>query len=153
MLRKRFNSSDYRTRNAQNYCMPKRLQLYEPSFVPTVIHEWNLLPSGVRQIDSIRTFKEKISVNNEDIVTSNSAPLLITYDDILKLFTRDFDPTVHPIMINIDVIIINSSLCSCGKPEDTYHHFFKCVHEDIRNALFNEIFQRGIVPFPIILPV
>lgn len=101
MLRKRFNSSDYRTRNAQNYCMPKRLQLYEPSFVPTVIHEWNLLPSGVRQIDSIRTFKEKISVNNEDIVTSNSAPLLITYDDILKLFTRDFDPTVHPIMINI----------------------------------------------------
>lgn len=57
---KRFNLSNYLTKNAQHYCISKRrIQVFKSSFVPTVIHDWNALPLDVRQIDSFRTFKEK----------------------------------------------------------------------------------------------
>lgn len=54
----------------------------------------------------------------------------------------------HNCGLNYDLyrcIIMNNSLYSCGKAEDTFHKIcFTCVkHADGRNALFNEIFQIG----------
>ena len=51
----------------------------------------------------------------------------------------------HNCVLNIDLFrcnIIDSPLCSCGKPEDTYHYFFNCNKYAIqRNELFNSIFR------------
>lgn len=47
---------------------------------------------------SILTFKEKISINNDNIVTSNTAQLLFTYGDhgdMLILIIQDSNTTVH----------------------------------------------------------
>lgn len=69
---KRATVSNYTTRNAQNYSIPKcRLELYKSSFVPTVVDKWNTLSTDVRETDSVRICKEKIhvSVKNENVLT------------------------------------------------------------------------------------
>ena len=59
--KKRTNTSIYNTRNSENYSIPKcRLQLYNCSFIPTVVNEWNALSVDTGQSDSIRIFKKQI---------------------------------------------------------------------------------------------
>lgn len=74
---KRATVSNYTTRNAQNYSIPKcRLELYKSSFVLTVVDKWNTLSTDVRETDSVRIFKEKIhvSVKNENVLTCRTRP-------------------------------------------------------------------------------
>ena len=140
---KRSVISNYSTRNTLNYCLPKcRLQLYKSSFIPTVVSEWNALPLDVRQSDSIRIFKGKLTVNS-NLVCDKSRPdfyvLGDRYTNIVHTKLR------HKFALNSDLFrckIIDSPLCSCGRLEDTYHYFFTCTkYTTARNDLFNEIFR------------
>lgn len=143
---KRVNASNYFTRNAQNYSIPKcRLQLYKSSFVPTVVNEWNALSKDVRESDSIRIFKEKIHVSiiNQNDITCRTKPDFFTYGD--RFFNIIHTRLRHNCVLNSDLFrcnIINSPLCSCGKLEDTYHYFFTCnKYKEARNVMLNEIFN------------
>ena len=58
----RSHSSNYVTRNFQDYSTPKcRLQIYKNSFVPRVIQEWNSLPLETRQSETLSNFVKCIS--------------------------------------------------------------------------------------------
>ena len=132
-------TSSYNTRNTLNYNVPKcKLQTYKNSFVPTVINEWNSLPTDIKTSESIGSFMKK--VNN---TKQNSPPVYFACGNrrLNILHTR----LRHNCILNKDLFrcnIINSPLCTCGKIEDEYHYFFTCPRYNVaRNVLFNNIFS------------
>ena len=109
------------------------LNLFEPHLA---------LPLDVRQSDSIRIFKGKLTVNS-NLVCDKSRPdfyvLGERYTNIVHTKLR------HNCAPNSDLFrckIIDSPFCSCGRLEDTYHYFFICTkYTTARNDLFHEIFR------------
>jgi hypothetical protein len=129
--------SSYNTRNTLNYSVPKRkLQIYKHSFVPTVINEWKSLPENIKTSESVGSFINKVKT------IQNSPPVYFVCGNrrLNILHTR----LGHNCILNKDLFrcnIINSPLCTCGKIEDEYHHFFTCPrYKDARNVLFDNIF-------------
>lgn len=57
----RSNDSAYRTRNIENYSLPRcRTELFKKSFIPDTIQLWNTLSIGVRNETSIQKFKNSL---------------------------------------------------------------------------------------------
>ena len=58
----RGNDSAYRTRNIENYTLPKcRLDAFKKSFVPSAIHLWNSVSLDIRKEISVNKFKTLLS--------------------------------------------------------------------------------------------
>ena len=134
----RSHTSNYVTRNSQDYSIPKcRLQIYENSFVPTAIQEWNALTVETRQSETLSKFMNSISN------TTKLPPLYFSFGDrrLNIIHTR----IRHHCILNKDLFrcnIIDSPLCTCGSVEDEYHYFFSCnKYRNARHELFDKIFM------------
>ena len=63
------NESRYSLRNAENLKIPHaRTTLYANSFLPSTVREWNLLPSELRNTDSLSYFKRSLNFNSFTVV-------------------------------------------------------------------------------------
>ena len=134
----RSKESMYVTRQSQNYNIPKsRLNIYKSSFVPKAIDEWNAIPLEIRQSSTLASFKNSLNT------LKPTRPLYFSHGE--RYWNIIHTRLRHNCVLNIDLFrcnIIDSPLCSCGKPEDTYHYFFNCNKYAIqRNELFNSIFR------------
>lgn len=136
----RSNDSAYRTRNIENYSLPRcRTELFKKSFIPDTIQLWNTLSIGVRNETSIQRFKNSL-YKTKNIA---KAPSFFTHGkrklNIIHTKLR------HHCILNYDlhrINIIESGNCRCGSPEDAYHFFFKCKNYTIaRNNFFLNLLQ------------
>ena len=123
---------------SQNYSIPKyRLNIYKSSFVPVAIDAWNTIPLEIRQSSSLNSFKN--SFKN----SKNAPPSYFSHGE--RYWNIVHTRLRHNCVLNKDLFrcnIIDSPLCSCGKPEDAYHFFFSCNKYSVsRNELFNVIFR------------
>ena len=58
----RSKESIYVTNQSQNHNIPKcRLNIYKSSFDPKTIHEWNVIPSEIRQSFTFGSFKNSLN--------------------------------------------------------------------------------------------
>ena len=117
----RSKESVYVTRQSQNYNIPKsRLNINKFSLSPKpqmngmlFLQKEDSLPHWVLLKNSLNTLKP-------------TCPLYFSYGE--RYWNIIHTRLRHNCVLNIDLFrcnIIDSPLCSCGKPEDTYHYFFK----------------------------
>ena len=98
--------------------------LYYESFLPSSVRAWNSLPSEVRQLESLNSFKhflnkDKVPVPKYYYTGKRKVQILHT-----RLRTRCSS-------LNLDLFIKNvsdSPMCTCGSIEDTQHFFFHCTN-------------------------
>ena len=119
------NISRYNLRNANDLQTIKTSSvLYYESFLPSSVRAWNSLPSEVRQLESLSSFKhflnkDKVPVPKYYYTGKRKVQILHT-----RLRTRCSS-------LNLDLFIKNvsdSPMCTCGSIEDTQHFFFHCTN-------------------------
>ena len=131
--------SQYRLRNTHDLQVPySRTSLYFNSFLPSVIREWNELPTDNRNAESLESFKRLLNMDKSSIpkhfyIGDRKAQVLHT-----RLRTQCSS-------LNQDLFsksIVESPLCRCGNIESTHHFFFNCpLYNNIRTTLFNSVSQ------------
>ena len=114
----------YNLKNADHYTMINcRTQLYNTSFVPSVVREWNGLPGAVKQYSSLHSFK--VFLNQDRFVV----PKYFNHGKrkIQVLHTR---LRTGCSSVNNDLYLkqlIESPSCAFGATvENTYHFLFSC---------------------------
>ena len=133
------NISCYNLRNANDLQTIKTSSvLYYEVFLPSSVRAWNSLPSEVRQLESLNTFKhflnkDKVPVPKYYYTGSTKRKVQILHT---RLRTRCSS-------LNLDLFIKNvsdSPMCTCGSIEDTQHYFFLCTNfAQQRVELINEV--------------
>ena len=133
-------ASQYRLRNSGDVGMvPSRTQLYHNSFLPSVIRDWNSLPSHVTTARSLGVFKSKLSSSKLSIpkyfyIGKRKAQILHCR---LRLNCSALNQ--HLFQKNI----VNSALCQCGDVESTDHFFIRCpLYDDLRPKLRRSLPQN-----------
>ena len=129
--------SQYNLRNTHNIqLLHARTTGYYNSFLPSVIREWNTLPSQMRNASTLDEFKsllnmDKIRTPNHFYTGDRKAQVLHT-----RLRTECS-------ALNQDLFskgVVDSPLCRCGLIENAHHFFFACPHyQTIRIDLFNSV--------------
>ena len=132
----------YRTRSAYQKDLrqfPTRTKIFESSFFPYCIKEWNNLSEELRKIKSTDQFKTKIlcfirhkensifkvrDINGIKLL--NRLRLHFSHLNEHK-FWHNFRTTTDP-------------MCSCLEPETTLHYLLRCnLYPDVRTELLNDI--------------
>ena len=112
-VRSKNNISQFRTRS----------NIFNNSFFPTTIRQWNLLPPTVRHSEDIETFKrkldkDKVKVNELFYIGSRKTNILHAK---LRMGCSQLNQDMHRIGI------ANSPACACGAQiENAFHYFFEC---------------------------
>ena len=132
------NRSQYSLRNENNYqTIACKTALYSNSFLPATIQTWNSLPEDIKNSPSLYSFKQKlkhkIEVPNFFRHGCRQGQLLLT-----RIRTNCS-------ALNNDLVCKNisqSSLCTCGAVEDSFHFFFQCRnYNEQRLELLDKISQ------------
>ena len=120
--RQHFSNHSYNTRNAQNFvsinCSSTH---YFNSFLPSCVRLWNNLPSHIRELNSIQSFKQAITCIQE-------VPKYYLdgcrQDQILhaRLRMNCSFLKYHLYLKNLEP----DPLCSCGEVESTSHYLLYC---------------------------
>ena len=128
--------SGYSLRNSNDIqTVLARTSQYYSSFLPSVVREWNSLPSDSSNSDSVQSFKQnlnvaKISVPKYFYFGDRSSQVLHTR---LRMKCSSLD---H------DLFITDTPLCRCGRDENTQYFFMICyLYRAQRNELFAAISQ------------
>ena len=111
---------NYNLRNRHDLQPPLcRLKLFERSFIPTGIRQWNMLPENLQTLPSVESFKQN-SRNKERI--------------LLYYYGKRWSSIHHARMrigcskLNYDLCnnlhVIENMSCSCGAPIENAQHFF-----------------------------
>ena len=116
--------TESRNRTHQQHLRSKVKNVYYESFLPSSVRAWNSLPSEVRQLESLNSFKhflnkDKVPVPKYYYTGKRKVQILHT-----RLRTRCSS-------LNLDLFIKNvsdSPMCTCGSIEDTQHFFFHCTN-------------------------
>ena len=113
-----------------------RTTLYQESFLPSVIRQWNALPIDVRSSPTLPIFKRCLSINIQKQPTYYSVGK--RRDQILHARLR-----LDCSSLNYDLYrksIINEPTCACGEVETTKHFFLSCpVYDELRHSLFSNL--------------
>lgn len=130
-------STRYNLRNSDNLLtIPARTTLYSNSFLPSVLREWNSLPSEARTIHTLDSFKTFLNTNKIKIgklfyYGKRRSQILHT-----RLRTKCSSLNHHLFLKNI----VESPLCRCGSIEDNFHFFFQChFYDQLRITLLNKL--------------
>ena len=131
--------SSYSLRNANDIqTVLARTSQYYSSFLPSVVREWNSLPSDSRNSDSVQSFKQNLNV------AKISVPKYFYFGDRKSqvLHTRlrtKCSSLKHDLFLKR---ITDTPLCRCGSVENTQHFFMTCyLYRAQRNELFAAISQ------------
>ncbi len=116
-------NSRYLLRNVDNVQSIRcNTTLYNDSFLPSVIIEWNNLPLEARHIDSLEGFKN-------DLAMDQLKPMPYFYSGSrlgqiyhTRLRTRSSGLNQHLYVKHI----VDIPLCICGEVEDNEHFFLHC---------------------------
>ena len=114
-----------------------RLVLFEKSFLPSVVDEWNKLPLGVRQIQNFKAFKNIVQVNkpkSKHIYYCGERNVNIQHAR-LRMQCSLLRGHLHKLHV------IDSGLCLCQQSvETTEHYFMHCVfYAKQRKTLFENL--------------
>ncbi|MES9994058.1 MAG: hypothetical protein ABW098_19070, partial [Candidatus Thiodiazotropha sp.] len=131
------NTSRYDLRNVDDLqTIHAHSQLYFDSFLPSVIREWNVLPTTVRNSTSLMSFKAQLNQNIRpppSFYCSGSRQGQIYQ---VRLRTNCSSLKLHLYSKNI----IDSPLCVCGEIEDTFHFLLECdIYSDLRRELLTSV--------------
>ena len=127
----------YRLRNVDNITNIKtRTTLYNSSFLPKTISEWNSLPVETRNATSVNIFKASLN-------SDRTRPNKLYYHGQRKqqvIHTQlrtGCSPLAHHLFTKN---IVASPDCRCGSIESTQHFFLHCpLYHNIRQVLINTI--------------
>ena len=129
--------SNYSLRNSLNiHSIATRANLYNNSFLPSVIRDWNDLPIGTRQLNTVNTFKPHINRETFPVPKyysegNHKAQVLHT-----QLCT-------HCSSLNIGLFsknITDPPLCSCGAVENVSPFFLSCPLYNVKRiSLLNDV--------------
>ena len=99
-----------------------RTSLYQESFLPSVIRQWNLLPENVKSSQTLPIFKHRISPNMQKppIYYSVGNRLGQILHSRLRLECSSLNYDLHR------KSIVESPNCACGEIETTRHFLFSC---------------------------
>ena len=120
--RQHFNNHSYNTRNAQNFvsinCSSTH---YFNSFLPSCVRLWNNLPSHIRELNSIQSFKQAITCIQEVpkyyLDGCRQGQILHARLRMNCSFLK-----YHLYLKNLEP----DPLCSCGEVESTSHYLLYC---------------------------
>ena len=135
----RGNDSAYRTRNSENYTLPKcRLDVFKKSFVPDTIHLWNSVSLDIRRETSVNKFKTLLSGLYQTCISKPPSYYSFGKRKLNIIHTK----LRHCCILNHDLYKLNivvSDKCSCGAVEDAYHFFsiVKTIQMQETNFYFN----------------
>ncbi len=123
----------YPLRNADDIPhIPCRTQMYNNSFLPSAIREWNTLPAEIRNSPSLSIFKYRMNKS-----TSKSTQLFNIgnrKDQILHARLR-----LACSSLNYDLYrksIVDSPLCSCGSQETVNHYLTVCTNYELQRQQY-----------------
>ena len=128
--------SSYPLRNYDHFVpYNARINIFQNSFFPYVVHSWNLLSSNLRNIKDISTFKGEFCKNDPKP------------NVVYSLGRRKAGVTHARIRMKCSLLkahlsalhIINDTQCECGhEHEDEFHFFFTCQLYQRQRALLHE---------------
>ena len=123
------NSTDLQTLNS-NSC------LYNTSFLPSAVRDWNELPEPTRDSPSLNIFKNSLKSN---LITppryyNTGKRLGQIYHARLRTACSPLRQHLH------SKNIVDNPYCTCGDVEDTHHFLFVChQYTDLRRDLLNSV--------------
>ena len=131
------NSTTYNLRRPDNLrTIACRTSLYNSSFLPSVIYDWNSLPDEIKNAVSLSSFKYHLNLDKPTprlLYCFGERKIQIIH---ARLRNRCSSLNHHLYMKNL----VQSSLCRCGSVETTEHYFLKCPnYNDLRNILYSNI--------------
>ena len=127
----------YNLRNTNNIPgIYARTTQYYNSFFPTAIREWNNLPSEVRNLPTLSSFKHHFKGNKRytpNYFYTGDRKLQVLHT---RLRTNCSSLNYHLFLKNIAA----SPLCLCGQIENNFHYFFECLqYETARQKLLRKL--------------
>ena len=130
-------SNNYNLRNSRDLaCIRCRTSLYERSFLPSVIKEWNTIPLDIRENNSLSNFKKYL--NRGILNPPNYYCIGNRREQALHARLR-----TNCSSLKYDLFrkgLIQNPYCQCGEIETSQHFFFHCpLYLHIRTQLTNTI--------------
>ena len=135
------NATPYNLRNSNNYVtIPRRLEIFSNSFIPSSVKLWNALPLEIRSSKSLLIFK------NAMLRTYFNVPVVPKFyysgpRSLCVIHTRIRNNCSN---LNNDLFnnhLKESSSCECGDAtENAEHYFFRCnIFSDLRIQMFHSL--------------
>ena len=133
------NFSKYNLRNANDIqTIDSRTTLYFNSFLPSVIRDWNSLPYGNRNADSLYSFKRQINHDRKNIPK-------YYYSGLRRYQIIHTRPRTGCSSLNYDLFlknILDNPLCRCnsGFVENAQHFLLNCrLYREQRIELYDTV--------------
>ena len=145
------NFSRYNLRNANDIqTIDSRTTLYFNSFLPSVIRDWNSLPHGNRNADSLNSFKRQINLDRKNIPKyyySGTRRYQIIHTRLRTGCSS----------LNYDLFlknILDDPLCRCnsGSVENAQHFLLNCrLYREQRIELYDAVSQYCNITLDVLL--
>lgn len=124
----------YQLRNFNNIpIVNSRTQLYQDSFLPSVIRDWNNLPDEIKSSSTLEIFKSKLNGQLKK-------PPIYYFTGDRKAQILHTRLRLGCSSLNHDLFrksIVNDSHCSCGNIETVNHYLLSCPNFQVqRNTFF-----------------
>ena len=133
------NNTTYYLPNASDYkYIRSNAQLYCNSFLPSVVCNWNEMPHTTRYAPSISAFKSSLIsiLIGVPLFSQDGKRISQIYHARLRM---DYSSLNHHFFSKN---IIDSPLCTCGRPETTKHYLFDCNRfNNLRQEMMHSISQ------------
>ena len=122
--------------NRDTPTIQSRTALYQESFLPSVIRQWNSLPINIRLSPTLPIFKSRLSTNMQK-------PPIYYYVGNRRGQVLHARLRLECSSLNHDLFrksIINDPSCVCGEMETTKHFLLSCsTYNDLRHSLFSNL--------------
>ena len=125
-----------------------RTSLYNNSFLPSVVNDWNSLQDEIKNAESLTSFTYHLNLDKP-----TPRPLYFfgeRKNQIIHARLRNRCSSLHHHLYCKNVV--QSPFCRCGSVESTEHYFLKCaIYNELGNRLYSNINEIARVSFQIIL--
>ena len=143
------NLTTYNKRRPNNLrTIACRTSLYNNSFLPSVISDWNFLRDEIKNAESLTSFKYHLNLDKpaaRPLYFFGERKIQIIH---ARLRNRCCSLNNHFYLKHL----VQSPLCRCGSVESTEHYFLECpIYNELRNRLYSNINQIVGVSLQIIL--
>lgn len=132
-------ASSYNLRNANNLqTIHAASQLYYKSFLPSVVRDWNTLPSSTRTLPTVESFKRSLNT-----YTYRKPSFYYSGERFGQIQHARLRTNCSPLKYYLyHKNIIEDPRCDCGQVETNNHFLLECNRYNIiRTDLLNEVSQ------------